>query len=121
MDIKKIIDYEIDAHEADLIVSDGKHDLLCYAQPFENPECSFRLIAFRADNIVIADNKCYFIRKTDETYYSYKLCGQVIDNNKQIVRVFDLVIEIGVGIPNDILKNDYIEFSVERIDYVEIK
>ena len=62
MDIKKIIDYEIDAHEADLIVSDGKHDLLCYAQPFENPECSFRLIAFRADNIVIADNKCYFIR-----------------------------------------------------------
>ncbi len=55
MFIKQVINYEIDALEADLIVSDGKHDLMCYAQPFEDIAQSFYLSAFRPDNVFRAE------------------------------------------------------------------
>lgn len=38
MFVKKIVQFDEDALEAVVIVSDGVHELMCYAQPFEKKE-----------------------------------------------------------------------------------
>lgn len=120
MYITKIKDYDIEAKEADIIVSDGKYEILCYAQPFENKtNSSFILSAFRDDNIMRGLEEICFVEKIHDGYYDYRLQGKLIDLEKRLVSIGDIVIELGNGIPKDINQNDYIEFTVMRVDFVE--
>lgn len=119
MFIKKINDYDIEAREADIIISDGEYEILCYAQPFINKNAKFTLCAFEADNIIRSSEYNSFVKKTDDGFYSYRLQGKVVNRKKRLVAIGKIVIEINDNIPGDIEENEIIAFSTTRIDYIE--
>ena len=121
MEIKEILDYDINAKEADILISDGQNEILCYAYPFENKNHNnFMLETFMAKDVMRIEEKRSSIIKSSSEYYAYKLCGKVIDLEKRLISIGEIVIQLEDIIPKDIIKNDFIEFSVMRIDYIEL-
>ncbi len=123
MIIKEIIEYDEAAQEADILVTDGQHEILCYAHPFINQDINkFMLEAFMTENVIkVEDKKDVSINKIDKGYYAYKICGRIIDIDKRLVSIGNIVIKIEDIIPKDIINNDFIEFSVLRVDFVELQ
>ena len=119
MFIKRIDSFDNDSGEADLIVTDGIHELLCYCCPFENESeimPNIKLIeSFLCENIMRVDDKEYLIVK-HKSFYSYHLQGQVLDINKHIVCIGKIIINLDRPLPKDIKNGDFIEFDVLRLD-----
>lgn len=118
MYIKTIQDCDEFSREADIVVSDGKYNLLGY--------CTFagtcfvnqlvkEIDAFMALNIMRAKKKCYIVQKTDG-YYSYHLCGRVLDIGIPMVEIGDLKILLDTCLPKDIKIGEYIDFDVNRLN-----
>lgn len=119
MFIKEIKNYDVEAQEADIVVSDGKNSILCYAHPFKIKEnIIFSLYAFGAKEIMKVNKNSYLIEKLDESYYAYHFRGKIIDikNKLTIILINDIQLEMDDYIPNDLTINDFIEFSILRID-----
>ena len=119
MYIKNIKEYDIEANEAEIIVSDGYYEILCYAQPFEKKDGQFTLLGFMAKDIRKSLNNNYLIEKDLTNYFAYKLQGKLINVKNGLVAIGEIIIRIEERIPNDIRENDFIEFTVLRIDYLE--
>jgi hypothetical protein len=119
MFIKRIYSFDEDSGEADLIVSDGTYDVLCFCSLFQNelhimPEIK-EVETFMCDDIMRVDIEEYMIlKKTD--YYSYHLQGKVLDVDKHIVSVGNIIIKLDKPIPKDIKNYEFIEFDVLRLD-----
>lgn len=122
MKIKEILNYDMDSKEADILVSDGLHDILCYSFMFENKQ-NFCLVVNSPSNIVMAEKNFYLIDNIQQ--YEYTLQGEIINiigtnqdfNAKLIVKVFDLEIIIDEDFPGDLKISDFINFSVKSIIY----
>ena len=70
---------------------------------------------FMCDDIMKVDIEEYMIfKKTD--YYSYHLQGKVLDVDKHIVSVGNIIIKLDKPIPKDIRNYEFIEFDVLRLD-----
>ena len=117
MFVKKIVQFDEDALEAVVIVSDGVHELMCYAQPFDKKE-EFTLLAFMCSNIYRAENNCFVIEKTSNSHFSYKLQGEVLSAAKGIVKVGQLLINGVDYIPKDICNGEFVVFDVSRMDLI---
>ena len=120
MFIKKIIDYDRSAGEADVLISDGRYEILCYAHPFENKNKRFSLVSFMAKGVKRIEAREFKAEKSTNGYYSYNMQGEITDIEERIVKVGDIFIELEDVIPKDIKTHDFIEFSVARIDYIEL-
>ena len=120
MYIKEIISYDEEAREADLIISDGKYEIMSYAQPFlkEYTNDKFILIAFDSDDIMTIDKEEYAIEKTSQGYFSYNFKGKLLDSKKGIVAINNIIIEDVGWIPKDIQDGQFIEFKCLRVDYL---
>ena len=119
MYVKEVIDYDPSAQEADIIISDGQFDIMTYAQPFYDKYKTFELYAFSPENILRAIEPISAVTKIDDGYYAYRLQGKLIEVEKCIVAVGDIKIELGNNvIPKDIQVNEYIEFTVLRVDFI---
>ncbi len=118
MYISRIVDYNEDAQEATVIVSDGHYQLMCYAQPFSKKE-KFTLMAYNCSNIMTCECQKYEIIKSDIAYFSYKLQGKLLDKERGIVQIGNIVIESVVHLPKDIKTNSFIQFEVFRVDLVQ--
>ena len=117
--IKEIINYDIEAQEADVLISDGQFEILCYAQPylpetFKAPDHA--LSAFMTENVLRVSENEYRIKRLQNGYYSYRLQGKLIDLQKRLVMIGAIVIKIENVIPKDIREGDFIEFTVMRLD-----
>lgn len=99
MKIKEILNYDMDSKEADILVSDGLHDILCYSFMFENKQ-NFCLVANSPSNIVMAEKNFYLIDNIQQ--YEYTLQGEII---------------IDEDFPGDLKISDFINFSVKSIIY----
>lgn len=119
MFIKKIYDFDEDSGEAYLIVSDGTYDILCFCALYQNELQMLPAIeevrTFLCDSIIKSDVEKYLIVKKND-YYSYHLQGKVLDIDKNIVSVGDIIIKLDTPIPKDIKNSEYIEFNVFRLD-----
>lgn len=115
MFIKEIKEYDKISQEADIIVSDGQFEILCYAHPFELKKSKWVLSTLFAENIMISFNKEPSVQKKDG-YFDYKLTGKILNKSKQIVSVGEIIIELDGHIPNDLVEGNYIEFECMRID-----
>ncbi len=118
MFIKKIYNFDEDSGEADLIISDGTYDIICFCSLFQNelqimPKIK-EIETFMCDRIIRIDDENYLIDK--KAYYSYHLQGKVLDIDKRIVSVGDIIIKLDKQIPKDIKNYEYIEFNVIRLD-----
>ena len=120
MFVKKIIDFDQSAGEADVLISDGQYEILCYAHPFENKNKRFSLISFMAKDVERIETREFKAEKSANGYYSYNMQGEIADIEKRIVKFGDIFIKLEDVIPKDIKTHDFIEFSVVRIDYIEL-
>lgn len=117
MFVKKIVQFDEDALEAVVIVSDGVHELMCYAQPFDKKD-KFTLLAFMCSNIYRVEDHRFKVEKTSNSYFSYKLQGEVLDMTKGIVKIGQLILSGVDYIPKDICNGEFIVFDVSRIDLI---
>lgn len=118
MFIKSInwIDKEI--QEAEVIVSDGLIEILCFSHPFNKSvkdKLSEPIYCIGVENIVISDKQSVQAIKNNESF-GYSLRGKFIDkfNKKVLLGNIELCME-DVHIPADIPEFSYIEFDVDRL------
>ena len=106
--------------EADILVTDGEYQLLCYAQPFSLEECQTEvaaLYAFGCENIEKSENCAVnIVEQTD--YYAYELSAEVLSKVEQTVKLGQLVLHLDATIPGDIQNGDYVTFRLQRIDAI---
>lgn len=113
---------KFDGYEADLLVTDGAHDLLCYYDtypPIHNIDIGkkiSKLSSLYACNVVRAELCQPLIQKGDDVY-SYFLRGQVIRTNPlPVIKIYDLFVEVDTQLPKDISVGEFVEFRVQRLD-----
>jgi len=116
--VKEIRDYDKFSDEADIIISDGRHNLLCYCFPTKMPKIGQTIntiTSLFAKNIMrVKDNE--FIIKKETNYYAYHLQGEVVDREIPKIRIGDIIICLDTPLPKDIKKGEYIELTVDRLD-----
>ena len=69
------------------------------------------------DNIMTIDKEEYAIEKTDQGYFSYRFKGKLLDAEKGVVAINNIIIEDVGQIPKDIRDGQFIEFTCLRVDY----
>ncbi len=124
MYIKKIIDYDADSQEGDVIVTDGKFEIKCFAIDFSGRcDVSFNLSAFGCYDIMTASNNEYVVKKLESERLEYFLQGKLLNVNADegIVKIGELLIKDVGWIPKDIKEGEFIELSVDQIELQEIK
>lgn len=122
MIINKIIKYDFDSKEADILIEAGDKALIVYCAYLKQNRLggSFELNAFLSENIRKAD-KVYVIEKDNASYYSYRLTGKIVCVNDNISTIDINGIEIHVeDVPKDLNVGDFISFKTLRIDYFEL-
>ena len=121
MFVKSIHWMDKEDKEAEVIVSDGKNEILCFSHPFSgaigdilvNPlEC------MDAEEIQILDDENFNIEKIDPNdYFEYKIGGKLISADKKLVLVGDLLLSLeGCDIPKDLKNNNFVTFITSRIN-----
>lgn len=122
MIINKIIKYDFDSKEADILIEAGDKTLIVYCAYLKQNRLGscFELNAFLSDNIRKTD-KTYMIEKDNDGFYSHKLNGKIICLNDNISTIDIDGIEIHVeDVPKDLKVGDFISFNTTRIDYFEL-
>lgn len=120
MHISDIVEYNKSDNEADILVSDGHYQLLCYVYPVkaisvkQNVRC---ISGFACSNITRIEHDNYDAIKLSQ-YYAYELHAKVVSRKENVVSIGALRIYLDTVIPGDICDNDYVSFSVMRLDAV---
>ena len=113
----KVLNYNIDSQEADIMFIVDNNSFICYAHPLRDVQNlkknKLSFFTFMADNICRADSS-FCIEKTDVSYYSYKIQGKFIGN--KIVKIGEINIFVDGYIPADIQIDEFISFYCMRID-----
>ncbi|MDE7182312.1 MAG: hypothetical protein K2O41_04675 [Clostridia bacterium] len=121
MYVKKVLNYDESSTEAEVIVSDGEFEILCYAWGF-NPNCTvgFSLSAFLVTDVEKSDGrKCYAVPNS-RSYFACDICGRLIEGGK--ISVGSILIDVDIkDIPKDIKLNDYVKLSCTRIDFIQVE
>ena len=106
--------------EADILVTDGEYQLLCYAQPFSWKECQTEvaaLYAFGCGNIVKSENCAVNIAKQTD-FYAYELSAEVVSKAEGTVKLGQLILHLDAALPGDVQNGDYVTFRLQRIDAI---
>ena len=110
--------FDEDAKEADVELKSNDICIRCYFHPVENikeiyESISNELLAFLPEEIMTSDISTPAAIKTDDSYYSYFLRGEVISENR--IKIYDFVVDIGV-IPKDIKVGEFVSCRCMRLD-----
>jgi hypothetical protein len=107
-----------EAKEAEVCLSDGKFNIICFSHPFDQAigeTVSLPLHALNADEIYKLDEGMASVKK-EMTAFGYKLSGYVINKNSGQVKIGEFIIQLDVPLPNDVETNQYVTFVCDRID-----
>lgn len=118
MYVKEIKDIDKFSGEADVIVTDGTYELLCYYYLGGSVDINMPIKSISAlftENIMRSEEKRSSIERTDH-YYSYHLCGRVEDIKIPKVGIGEISIALDHPLPKDIEIGEYIEFDIQRLD-----
>ncbi|MDR0849920.1 MAG: hypothetical protein LBN07_00335 [Christensenellaceae bacterium] len=124
MYIKKISDY--DGYTANVIVTDGTYNLICFycgytngldKEIHENIEVK-EISAMFSKNIMRINKSEYLIQKKygKGEHFAYYLQGKVLDLTTPLIGIGKLTVELDSPLPKDIAQDEFIEFSVDRLD-----
>jgi len=103
-------------YEAEFIVSDGRNDVLCFAQPFflQVGDTVNELHSIDAQDIVRSEHHPEVVSKGDELI----LCGQLTSRSRRSVKIGQLFVTIDDDIiPKDIAEGEYIRFTTSRLRF----
>ncbi len=112
---------KFDGYEADLVVSDGEYELLCYVYhypPFrEIPEgiTVKDITSLHVKDIKRVSGQDCLIRK-EAGDYPYFLRGKVVDIDKRIIAVGKILIKLDKPLDKSVKQDDFLEFTVQRLD-----
>jgi hypothetical protein len=118
MYVKQIRDFDQCSGEADIIVSDGIYELLCYCHPLESLDIGAQVVSISslfAEDIMRVQSEEYRIQKS-EGYYAYHLTGKIEDTKTPVVKIGDLKIILDHPLAKDIRQGEFVEFEVQRLD-----
>lgn len=118
MHIQTVLHFDKADREAEVIVSDGECELLCYAFPIAAVEIGMPvsgLSGFLCGDITRAENPHCAITKLPP-HFAYHLTGMLLSRQTGIVRVGGLEISLDAHMPNDLSNGEYISFDVQRVD-----
>lgn len=120
---KKIIEYDKLSNECEIVISDGKYELLCYSYDYRSikSKSKYELISFMANNIYLADRKEFEVKRIKSSYFSYEIHAQIISLSLPAVAIGRIKLMLDNNIPSDLSIGDFIVFSVDRVDFVLIK
>jgi len=107
-----------DAEEALLMIRDNSYSCEVFCQPctyqtgdtIKNP-----LISFEEGNVVRVFDAAISIRKNGENF-SHEVVAKVIDFDKRLVAVGDIMIELSLPLPKDIKNGEKVLFYPDRLD-----
>ncbi len=119
MIIKKI-NY-IGKDEAIVTISDGKFEIVTFAQPFNgsiNDNLNEPLLCLSCENIVKVNEIKYRVIILNNEFEQY-FQGKVIDKDNSIVNIGNIKIELDSNLPQDINNDDFITFKCGRVDIIE--
>ena len=118
--IKKINFLDEGTRECEILLNDGSFELLCFSQPYRE-DCRHYIYAFMPKNIMIADNKSFDVKKTDEGYFAYSLQGEYVNKSNGEVRVGKFNIKLDKDeFPKDINEGEYVLFDCARLDFLDL-
>ena len=119
MYVKTINWIDKNSREAEVIVSDGCIELLCFSHPFKNSineKLEEPIHCFDVDNVALAQNQRTYANKKS-SYFGYTLCGKLVDKDNKLVYLGNIKLCLeSAYISNDIPEGSYIELSVSRLD-----
>ena len=109
-----------EAKEAEVYLSDGSFNIICFAQPFEESigdEILQPLYTLNARLIctLLHDDQIFLIEKNGSDF-EHKLAGRFIDKKNNYIQIGDFIINIDASLPNDIREGDFIFLTCDRID-----
>jgi len=119
--IKEYRDFDFDRGEGEVIISDGRFELSCYADLFypktSNLESNYQLIPLSVDELKTDVEGKYYIQKLDSPYFSYKLFGKLYFEDKIRIQIGDIKIVLSsYDVPGDIRSGCFVSVVVSRID-----
>lgn len=120
MHIQTVLHFDKEGRKAEVIVSDGEYELLCYAFPIAAVEIGMPvsgLSGFSCSDVVRAENPYCAVTKLP-SYFAYHMTGILFSKQKRTVRVGGLEISMDAHIPNDLSDGEYVSFDVQRVDLV---
>ncbi len=119
--IKKILWFDVTSEEAQVIVSDGEIDVICFSHPFtrklleplHTPVCCLDI-----SHIVISKERAMCAIKNG-SYWGYWVRGKLLHRKLGKVCVGKIILEVDAScIPCDIIDGAVIEFEVSRFDLI---
>lgn len=120
MYIRSIASYEKDDNEADIYVTDGDFQVLCYVsdmKTLKSNEAVSLVCAYGCSNVQLSDVKHFELHKLHD-HYAYSFVGRILSKSNRLICIGKINIELDTEIPNDCSIGDYVEFSVIRLDCI---
>ncbi len=120
MKIEKIEWLSKEGSEAEVTVCGENYQIVCFAHPFNlsvGDVIDVPLYAFCTNHIQRSLKHSYRVEK-HKNNYSYCITGKLDDNQKGIIRLWDIFIELDAPVPTDVELNDFISFCCDRIDII---
>ena len=121
MYIKRFINQNSCDKDADVYITDGQYELICYIYPYTDKYNTYSIVdciyGFMCSDITVSNVKEYDIIKLEQ-YYSYKVTAIVVSAKESIVKVGNMRIMLDAKIPGDICSGEYVHFTAIRFDVV---
>ncbi|EAC5232747.1 hypothetical protein CSI37_08260 [Listeria monocytogenes] len=118
--VKSIHWLDEDAREADIILTDGEYNVVCFSHSCEfalNGVYNELIYCFDPINIFKLNQKEYSMEVPDDNSDFYILKGKLIDATDSIIQIGEFRIDISESdIAQDIHEGDFVELKVHRID-----
>ena len=116
MFIKEILNVDISAHEADIIISDGQYDILCITFDYLHDDIKgIELSVLDYDEVYVTSEKGFRIDNFGRSKYDYHIKCRIIDIEKGIVELYGLKIVLGRYFPGDLKNGDWITVKCYRM------
>lgn len=107
-----------EALEAEVTLTDGSFDVVCFAHPFIgkvgeiiNQEIS----TLNSDQIYRMQDTEYLVEKLADPF-AYRLSGKVLNKKMPLVQIGDFKIILDNNLPGDLEEGQYVSFICDRLD-----
>ncbi|EHF3618558.1 hypothetical protein HB837_04445 [Listeria innocua] len=118
--VKSIYWLDEAAKEADVVLTDGEYNVVCFSHPCElalNGLYNELIFCFDPFDIFKLNQKEFSMEVPNDNPDLYILKGELIDATDSIIQIGEFKIDISEGdIAQDIHKGDFVELKVHRID-----
>lgn len=115
--IKDIIWISEEIGEADVIVTDGKYEIICFSYPFSpkiGEDIDGTISIFENYDIMKSSRKGYTVNHLGNGKYFF--VAKLVNRSKGIIKIGEIYINDIQGVPEKIQNGEFIQFFTPRVD-----